>query len=353
LAVLALRAALPSWGAEDLAGGPYEPRHRKEAEARLAETVHEVRQALAGRADLSLEPDETGVSVLVAGMDGLRRGARALQAELRAELERSRAELTDYEQELFDRTLTGSTRVQVADRIRHATELVARMNGLLQRVQTASRMRVRLRWQVDPELPAGTREARDLLLRDPATIADRDRTALHAFFRARIDEVRAAEAARGWEQQLLDVLDYRDWHQFVVQIDRGGEWQPVTRRTHGQLSGGERAIALHLPLFAAVAAHYGAAPDAPRLILLDEVFVGVDAANRGQLLDLIVRLDLDAVMTSDHEWCTYTELDGIAVHHLLTGGDGDDAVTTARFLWDGARVIATEPDPPAPALEPV
>ena len=38
-------------------------------------------------------------------------------------------------------------------------------------------------------------------------------------------------------------------------------------------------IALHLPLFAAIAAHYQAVPEAPRIILLDEVFVGVDSNN--------------------------------------------------------------------------
>ena len=56
----------------------------------------------------------------------------------------------------------------------------------------------------------------------------------------------------------------------------------LTRKLHGALSGGEKAIALHLPLFAAVAAHYHAVPEAPRIILLDEVFVGVDTTNLGQ-----------------------------------------------------------------------
>ena len=60
-------------------------------------------------------------------------------------------------------------------------------------------------------------------------------------------------------------------------------------------------------------------------------FVGVDSTNRGQLLELLVGFELDMVLTSDHEWCDYQELDGIAIHQLLTGDDGDDAVTTARF----------------------
>jgi ABC-type Mn2+/Zn2+ transport system ATPase subunit len=73
---------------------------------------------------------------------------------------------------------------------------------------------------------------------------------------------------------------------------------------HGALSGGEKAIALHLPLFAAVAAHYQATPQAPRIILLDEVFVGVDTNNRGQVFALLSALDLDLMLTSDHELAT-------------------------------------------------
>jgi DNA repair exonuclease SbcCD ATPase subunit len=272
-------------------------------------------------------------------VDGQRLGAGGLHGRLTEELSQARAELTEAEDRLFDQTLAGEARRQVADRIRQANDLVDEMNALLQRVQTASKMRVKLRWQVSDDLPAGTREARNLILRSPESLSEGDRAGLHAFFRERVEEVRQADTAAGWHDQLLDVLDYRRWHTFVVQVDKGdGAWQAVTKRTHGQLSGGERAIALHLPLFAAAAAHYAGADGAPRLILLDEVFVGVDAGNRGQLLDLIVRLDLDAVMTSDHEWCTYTELDGIAVHQLITGTDGDDAVTTARFVWDGARL---------------
>jgi len=77
------------------------------------------------------------------------------------------------------------------------------------------------------------------------------------------------------------------------------------------------------------------------------VFVGVDSTNRGQVFDLLSALDLDLVLTSDHEWCTYRQLDGIAIHQLLTGDDGDDAVTTVRFVWDGATLAGT-PEPAEP-----
>lgn len=44
-------------------------------------------------------------------------------------------------------------------------------------------------------------------------------------------------------------------------------------------------------------------------------------------------------LTADHEWCTYPELIGVAIHQLITSNDGDDAVTTARFVWDGRDLL--------------
>jgi uncharacterized protein (TIGR02680 family) len=333
------------WLAETWSGVPYEPRNVRDAEARLADAVHDSQPTLQHRADLSLDPDDD-IRVLTASVDGARLGAAGLLDLLRAERTQMAEHITADERKLFDQTLTGDTRRHLAERIRGANELVDAMNERLERVRTASNVRVRLVWQVDPQLPAGTREARDLLLRNPVTLTDAERDALHRFFRERVDEARSTETATSWEQQLMRVLDYTAWHQFVVKIDRGSGdgWQPMTKRLHGALSGGEKAIVLHLPLFAAAAAHYRSTPAAPRLILLDEVFVGVDTTNRGQLLELLAAFDLDMVLTSDHEWCDYRELSGIAIHQLVTGDDGDDAVTTVRFTWDGRHVLPDDDD---------
>jgi uncharacterized protein (TIGR02680 family) len=311
----------------------------------LSESVHRSRTTLSARADLNLETD-ADIQVFTALVDGVRVGAAELLSSLRDDAERSRQEITERERELFDRTLTGDTRRHLADRIRQANELVDRMNARLERVRTASHVAVRLVWQVAPDLPAGTRAARDLLLKDPVRLTEADRDSLHRFFRERIEQAKADNTAASWEQQLEQVFDYTAWHQFVVKLDRsnGAGWQLLTRKLHGALSGGEKAIALHLPLFAAVAAHYQAVPEAPRIILLDEVFVGVDSNNRGQVFALLSALDLDLMLTSDHEWCTYAELGGIGIHQLITGTDGDDAVTTARFTWNGRDLVPDEPE---------
>ncbi|TDD41221.1 TIGR02680 family protein [Nonomuraea terrae] len=338
------RAVLEAAGsvAEQLVSVPYEHKNVRAAEARLRDAFHHAREVLADRADLELAPDED-VQVLTATVNGVRTGAAALSRALRMERDERRSDITDAERDLFDRTLAGDTRRHLADRIRQATALVESMNQRLERVRTASRVAVRLVWQVDPTQSPGTRAARDLLLRDPAGLSEAEKEELYVFFRDRVEEARADDSSASWEDQLMKVLDYTAWHRFAVKLDRGdGQgWQELTRKLHGALSGGEKAIALHLPLFAAVAAHYQTDPGCPRFILLDEVFVGVDKTNRGQVFDLLVDLGLDLVLTSDHEWCEYRELDGIAIHQLITG-DGDDAVTTARFVWNGYRTVPAD-----------
>ncbi|MFJ9902350.1 TIGR02680 family protein [Streptomyces sp. NPDC101152] len=321
---------------------PHSPKDIADALELLAETRYATAVTLGERVDVRLEA-RGDLHVLTASVDGTPLGASDLLAALTQERDRGRADLTAGERGLFDRILTGNVRRRLASRIRGANELVDAMNARLERVRTASRVAVQLAWQVDPALPPGTRAARDLVLRDPAGLSDAEQEALHRFFRERVEEARASRTAGSWEEQLARVLDYTAWHRFVVRLDRGNGkgWQLLTKQLHGALSGGEKAIALHLPLFATVAAHYHAVPEAPRLILLDEVFVGVDATNRGQVFALLCSLDLDLLLTSDHEWCTYRELDGIAVHQLITDGD-DDAVTTARFVWDGTGLLPEE-----------
>ena len=90
-----------------------------------------------------------------------------------------------------------------------------------------------------------------------------------------------------------------------------------------------------MPQFAAASAHYNSARQpAPRLILLDEAFVGVDADMRAKCMGLLDAFDLDFVMTSEREWGCYSTLPGVAIVQLSTL-PGVDAVATSRWVWNG------------------
>ncbi len=221
---------------------------------------------------------------------------------------------------------------------------MASINDQLGAVRTAAAgVAVRLHWEVDPDQPAAVRSARSLLLKDRVT--DEERRDLQEFVRARVDQARAElEHHAPWEARLRESLDYRAWHRFTLQVShRDWEgWQPATPKRMQRLSTGERSIALHLPMLASIAAHYtdedGRPSGCPRLILLDELFAGVDAANRAMLFGTFTDWDLDAVFTSDHEWCQYATLSGIAIHHLHPP-DGDGPLVSTRFTWDGRRRV--------------
>ena len=312
----------------------------------LQESLHQARQSLGGGIELVLDQADGGWWVLRAVSDGLRRRVGELAGGLADALAAARDELRDEEHRLFDETLTGSVRRAVAERIRRSNALVDGINAELAEVRTAAAgVGVRLRWEVHPDQPEAVKAARRLLLKDPADLGEGERASLYGFFRARLDDARQAlDGTAGWEERLRDALDYRRWHHFALEVAHR-DWDgfvPATNNRLARLSTGERSVALHLPMLASVAAHYDGLGTAdapsrcPRLILLDELFAGVDVANRGQLFGLFVAWDLDAVVTSDHEWCAYASLDGIAIHHLHAAEPGEP-VTTSRFVWDGAE----------------
>ena len=75
---------------------------------------------------------------------------------------------------------------------------------------------------------------------------------------------------------------------------------------------------------------------APRLILLDEAFVGIDADMRSKCMGLIHVFDLDFMMTSEREWGCYATLPGLAIYQLSTR-PGIDAVGLTRWVWNGRQ----------------
>jgi uncharacterized protein (TIGR02680 family) len=318
---------------------------------RVGERLHAAQIALGARIDFDRELVEEGWWMLHTTANGLPRKVHDLAAALANQLAEGKAELAEEEERLFEQTLAGSVRRALADRIRQANELTDAINAQLSAVRTAAAgVQVRLRWDVDPDQPGAVKAARALLLRDPADLTDAERASLQEFVRARVDQARAdLEANAPWEARLRETLDYRTWHRFQLQLahlDWDG-YVPATARRLQKLSTGERSIALHVPMIASVAAHYtadkGQPSSCPRLILLDELFAGVDVANRAQLFGTFSTWDLDAVFTSDHEWCQYETLDGIAIHYLHPPS-GNDPVTSTRFTWDGRR---RRIDPPA------
>ncbi|MBM3271424.1 MAG: hypothetical protein FJZ01_27625 [Candidatus Sericytochromatia bacterium] len=277
-------------------------------------------------------------------------GVDEARSALIAEINARHAVLSASEKRVIENHLLGEVAAQIGDRLHQAESMVERMNREVAHCQTTAGMILKFRWLIGEEAPVGIKDARALLMRTGTMRSPQEQEALASFLQGRISAERSQGDAGSWYQILARALDYRSWHEFQVERQQDGKWVRLTKRTHGTGSGGEKAIALTVPQFAAAAAHYSSADEiAPRLILLDEAFVGVDKQVRSRAMGLLAAFDLDFVMTSENEWGCYPTLPHVAIYQL-SGKAGIDAVGTTRFVWNGReRRRADVLPPPATA----
>jgi len=239
--------------------------------------------------------------------------------------------LSAREREILENHLVNEVAGHLHELLLAAEGQIDRMNRELAARRTSTGMQLRVRWRDRPDGPAGLAATRELMLRSDATWTAGDRTAIGDFLQAQISDVRRADPTGGWQEHLEQALDYRQWHSFTVERLQNGQW----RSASGPASGGEKVLAVSVPLFAAASAHYNSAgPLAPRLILLDEAFAGVDDDSRAKSLGLLATFDLDVVMTSEREWGCYPQVPGLSIAQL-SRVEGVDAVGVTRWRWDG------------------
>jgi uncharacterized protein (TIGR02680 family) len=240
--------------------------------------------------------------------------------------------LTARQRQVIEDHLINDVASHLQQLISDAEAQVAQMNSELRDRPTSTGMLLRLRWEIRQDGPAGLEAARARLLRQDSDLwSPADREAVGDFLSRQIEAARADDEHATWAELLGRALDYRSWHRFAIERQQDGRWRSAT----GPASGGERVLTVSVPLFAAASAHYRSAhPHAPRLIMLDEAFAGVDDSARGQFLGLLAAFDLDVAMTSEREWGFYASVPAIATHHLVRR-DGIDAVHVTTWEWDG------------------
>jgi uncharacterized protein (TIGR02680 family) len=262
-----------------------------------------------------------------------------LAEELASQVARQAELLSERDREIFERHLLTRVSEALRELLNDAEELIERINRSLADRPTASGKSVQLRWEVD-SADAAVRSALALLRRTPELLGPDERESLRRFFSTAIAQRRAEDAASSYAEILRQVLDYRSWHAFVPHVrSAGGGVQRLTRTLFRSLSGGEQAVVLHLPLFAAAAAHYDAADErAPRLIALDEAFAGIDEGMRAELMGLLVRFDLDVLLTGHELWGAYDEVPELMVYDLLRQPPLE-GVSAFAVRWDGATMV--------------
>lgn len=321
----------------------------------IAEDLQELQRALSALGHQApAEPSDWGFVVHIIFHN---RPERPDQLALRlADDIHQRSELlTAKESEILENYLQAEIAAEVQRLLRAAETQVQAINRELHKRPTSTGVRYRLQWQPlgeDEGAPVGLEAARRHLLNTSADLwSAEDRRVVGTMLQQRISAEREradadlgrtmGDAGGSMVDQLARALDYRRWHRFRVERLQDGQW----RKLSGPASSGERALGLTVPLFAAIASFYsqGSNLHAPRLMLLDEAFAGIDDAARAHCMGLIREFDLDFVITSEREWACYAELPGVSICQLQRR-EGIDAVFVSRWTWDG-RAKRREDDP--------
>ncbi|MCD9005748.1 TIGR02680 family protein [Luteimonas sp. XNQY3] len=301
------------------------------------------------------EPNDFGLTVAIQYQNRAER-PDALARLLAEDIAQRSELLSAREREVLENHLQAEIAAEIQRLMRTADERVRAINAELHKRPTTTGVRYRLQWEalsVEEGAPAGLELARQRLLHTSADLwSPEDRSTVGGMLQQQIAAERARADADAIGGSLIDqlarALDYRHWHRFRIQRLQDGQW----RKLSGPASSGERALGLTVPLFAATASFYehGGSRLAPRLMLLDEAFAGIDDAARAHCMGLVREFDLDFVITSEREWACYAELPGVAICQLQRR-ENVDAVFVSRWLWDGsARRVQEDPDrrfPPA------
>ncbi len=300
----------------------------------------ELQNALAqlGYVPYSSNVGEFGLVVTIAVQNKTGLPPAAILAQIEVEIAQRRALLTESETKILEDHLQSEMSVQIRNLIQGAEQYVDRVNAEIEKRPTSTGTYFRMRWIPLTEAqgaPADLEDARKRLLKTNADLwTEKDREAIGAMLQQRIEEERLkAEESGGssLREQLTAALDYRQWHRFVVERNAMGKWISISQPA----SGGERALGLTIPMFAAVASFYGDEHSTrPRLVLLDEAYAGIDDGVRAHCMGLIHEFDLDFVITSEREWACYKTLPGVAICQLQRH-DKFDAIHVSRWQWNG------------------
>lgn len=266
----------------------------------------------------------------------------SLVEELNDTIEVQNLLISNKEREVFEDTLINTLSTKINAKIHLATSWVNQINKLMEDMNTSNKFKLSLKWIPKKASSEEELDIRELtkILGTPDFMSDDQREKVSNHFKEILKkQKRIAEedgAIRSYQGIISDVLDYRQWFDFQLLYSKSSEpKKELTDNAFFRLSGGEKAMAMYIPLFAAVNARYNGADkkDCPRIIALDEAFAGVDDQNIGYMFELIESLKLDYVLNSQVLWGTYESVKSLAIYELIR--QGEEVVLPIKYHWNG------------------
>lgn len=270
--------------------------------------------------------------------------------ELQTKIDMTATLLEEKDRDLFENILAETISHKLRARIEESQQWAKNMTDLMGTLKTSMGLTFRLDWKAkkaEGESQLDTEQLVQLLNKDQALLTRADSQRVSTHFRAKVKRARQDAAIEGqmvsYADLIRDVLDYRNWYEFHLLYERDGESRKeLTDRAFNKFSGGEKAMAMYVPLFAAVSAQYQkGGSQCPMLLALDEAFAGVDERNISAMFELVGVLDFDYIMNSQALWGCYSNVKSLDIAELHRPANAS-VVTILHYYWNGAQRILEE-----------
>jgi hypothetical protein len=157
-----------------------------------------------------------------------------------------------------------------------------------------------------------------------------------------------------WRERLAKILDYRRWFDLRLEYrtpqsaagESSGGWRTLDRGDHGLLSGGAKVVTLLQPFIAALHAMYDQSRAGPRMIWLDEAFIGVDSANKSAMFRLLGSCDLDWLIAGPGLIANSASVPLASVYEVRRAPQPMPGVSLDLMVWSGNELThVLTPDP--------
>jgi uncharacterized protein (TIGR02680 family) len=282
---------------------------------------------------------------ITANLQGKMVSLYALYDTIEQDIAANEALLRETDRRLFEEIIMHNVGKKIRARIFRAEEWVKNMNRLMSERDTSSGITFSLQWKPIPaenEEEMDTRQLVEILKSGAQMLKPEEFNMVTKHFRSRVDRARklmdGADNTETFHQIIKDILDYRKWFEFRLYFRKEGETRrELTNHAFDKLSGGEKAMAMYIPLFSAVYARYeSAAQDAPRVVSLDEAFAGVDDTNIKDMFRLMEDLKFNFIINSQVLWGDYDTVPELSICELVRPKNAN-FVTVIRYIWDGKK----------------
>lgn len=290
-------------------------------------------------------------TVITAVLGAAKMDITAFAQEIKQNISETEELIRQKDRELFENILSDTLSRKLTMKIAESRTWIRDMSKLMKNMDSSMGLSFSLRWLPKTSLEEGELSADQLesiLSRDHALLTQEDIQKVADHFRHEIQERKQEAADAGipvnYQEMVRDALDYRQWFEFRMMYTRVNEApKELTDHAFNTFSGGEKAMAMYIPLFAAVNAQYqkSSHPDHPCLIALDEAFAGVDDKNISSMFHLVSELDFDYIMNSQYLWGCYETVSALRIAELLRP-ENADYITVIFYHWNGRQKVLDE-----------